>query len=53
MRSGGPKLLCSPYFTVGSIVISLIIIVKYYSLSSEHDNVLLKVGVLQNQMKLT
>jgi len=26
---------------------------KYYSLSSEHDNILLKVNVLQNQMKLT
>ena len=53
MRSGGPKLLCSPYFSIGSVVVLLILVAKYYSLSSEHDNLLLKVSVLQNQMKLT
>ena len=53
MRGGGPKLLCSPYFTIGTVVLLIIVIMKYYSLSSEHDNILLKVNVLQNQMKLT
>ena len=53
MRGGGPKLFCSPYFTVGAILLLLVMSVKYFSLSSEHDDLLLKVSVLQNQMKLT
>jgi len=53
MRGGGPRMICSPYFTIGSVLVLLIMTAKYYSLSTEHDSLLLKVKVLQDQMKLT
>jgi len=53
MRGGGPRMICSPYFTIGSVLVLLIITAKYYSLSTEHDSLLMKVKVLQDQMKLT
>ena len=53
MRGGGPKMVCSPYFTMGSVLVLLIMTAKYYSLSTEHDSLILKVNMLQNQMKLT
>ena len=46
-------MICSPYFTIGSVLVLLIITAKYYSLSTEHDSLLMKVKVLQDQMKLT
>lgn len=53
MRGGGPRMICSPYFTIGSVLVLLIMTAKYYSLSTEHDSLLMKVKVLQDQMKLT
>jgi len=53
MRSGGPKLFCSPYFSMAVSLVLLIMTIKYYSLSSQYDDLLLKVSVFQNQLKLT
>merc|ERR1712223_1412579 len=53
MRSGGPKLLCSPYFSIGASIVLIVMTFKYYSLSSQYDDLLLKVSVFQNQLKLT
>ena len=53
MRGGGPRMICSPYFTIGSVLVLLIMTAKYYSLNTEHDSLLMKVKVLQDQMKLT
>lgn len=53
MRGGGPKLLCSPYFSIGAILLLVVMTFKYFSLNSEHNDLLLKTSVLQNQMKLT
>merc|ERR1711971_211084 len=53
MRGGGPKLFCSPYFSIGASLVLVIMTIKYYSLSSSYDDLLLKVSVFQNQLKLT
>ena len=53
MRGGGPRMVCSPYFTIGSVLVLLIMTAKYYSLSAEHDSLLMKVKVLQDQLKLS
>jgi hypothetical protein len=31
MRSGGPRLLCSPYFSIALFVIVILLSMKYYS----------------------
>lgn len=46
-------MFCSPYFVVGSLVLLLIVTMKYFSLSSENDNLQVKINVLQNQLKMT
>ena len=53
MRGGGPKMVCSPYFTMGSVLVLLIMTAKYYSLSTEHDSLILKVNMIQSELKQT
>ncbi len=48
---GGGRFLCSPYFVTASLLVLMIVSVKYFSLSSERDEILERMETVQQQLK--
>ena len=51
MRGGGPRLMCSPYFVGGALVLLCIVSMRYWSVSNQNAELVERIEKIQTLMK--
>ena len=51
MRGGGPRLVCSPYFVGGALILLAVVTLRYWSLSGQNSELMARIEKIQTLMK--